>query len=269
MISKIRVFIVAILVAASSSAFAYDPASFHNVEPVPKKNYDSLFAEATPIGQSPAGEKLISECIKAYGGLEKLSGIKSIRTKWRMAPMMASDTVDVIKLMAAGLKYRVSIIKPAGRAERVLNGNQAWAVTPDTTILAQGQRYKSELFSYLTMGMPQNMRLENFTDTRYGTRDNDSLAYIYLLKPDSMIYVVGIDPNSHLMMKVEGAIISDTSSYHFANILSDHKVVDGYLIHHALINVSMGLEVGHSVLTEVTVNPETDDGDFRPVKHED
>jgi hypothetical protein len=269
MTSKKCIFIVAIIVAVSGSALAYDPVSFHNSVPEPKKNYDSLFAEAIPVEQSSEGKALIAGCLEAYGGIDKLTQIKSLRTSWEMEPFMGGDTVDVIKLMAEGRKYRVSIIKPAGRTYRILNGSQSWSQTPDTTIVGGSQRYKSELFSYLTMGMPQNIKLETFAETRYGTRDGDSLGYIYLLKPDSMIYVVAIDPKSHLMVSVEGAILTGGNSYHFANLLSDHRLEDGYLIHHELINVSMGLKVGRSFLKEVTFNPTLVDEDFRPVKYDD
>jgi hypothetical protein len=125
-------------------------------------------------------------------------------------------------------------------------------------------RYKAELFSYLTLAMPLAMRAERFDDIRYGTRDDDSLHYIYMKKRDSLTIVIGIDPIDHFIKSSEGVIQQEDASFVFINWLSDFQQTDGYWFPHALTNISMGLKVATSVLVNVEINPGLKDSEFAP-----
>jgi hypothetical protein len=125
-------------------------------------------------------------------------------------------------------------------------------------------RYKAELFSYLTLAMPLALKTERFDGIRYGRRTDDSLAYIYMDKQDTLMIVIGIDPRDSLIKSSEGIIRQEHSNFVFINYFADHRETDGFWFAHELTNISMGLEVAHSLLIDVVINPDVTETDFLP-----
>lgn len=118
-----------------------------------------------------------------------------------------------------------------------------------------GMRYKAELFSDYTLHLPLSMQDDSFAESRYLVRQDDSLKCIILDLPDSLWFVVGIDPADHLIRRVEGVIRHQESRTVFVNLFDDYKEFSGYLFPQAMTNISIGLKVGESRLVSLSVNP--------------
>ena len=230
----------------------------------PKLDYDSLFAAASPLADSPEGRQVIEKCLAAYGGTDHLKNLKSVRQSWRTKEMMLSDSVDIIRMFAADRRYKIDKMYQSGFESRMMDGDQAWYQTADTVIALNSGRYKAEMFSYLVLSMPLAMETERFDGIRYGRRPEDPLHYIYLDKQDSLMTVIGIDPESFFIKKAEGLVRQEGATFIFINLFDDHKEVDGYLFPHSLTNISMGLTVGESTLKAVKVNLDVTAADFIP-----
>lgn len=229
-----------------------------------KANYDSLFAKAVPLADSPEGNGVIEQCLKAYGGLEHLEKLTSVRMYWRMLPLMSPDSIDMAKTAAPERRYRIFRENQGGFETRMMVGDQAWFQSADTLISLNSGRYKAELFSYLVMQMPLAVKAEPFNEIRYGNRDDDSLHYIYMFKQDSLMIIIGIDPVDFMIKKAEGVIHQEEQSFVFVNRFDAHREYDGFIFPGSLTNVSMGLTVGQSVLKKVDVNFKYSDSDFMP-----
>lgn len=241
--------------------------NFHGIQGVEKLNYDSLFVDAIPLEKSKAGQTLLAGCMKKYGGEEKLKSLKSFRLKYEMSAIMGgSHPVQLVKSYQVGRKYKVFKSGMTGIEQRIINGGDAWFIGRDTIITLHSGRYKAELFSYLTLGMPLAAKSERFDDIRYGQRDSDSLRYIYMTKTDSLMIIIGIDPEDHLIRSSEGLIRQENGNYVFINRFSEFSEYDGYLFPNELVNISMGLEVGRSKLIGVDINVDFDESEFRPGK---
>lgn len=252
--------LTAILLGLNSYALAFD--NFHGGMAVKKLNYDSLFAIAVPLEQSAEGRELIERCIDAYGGESKLQSLESFQIRFKMKAIMNRDSIDVVKSFQRGTKYKIHVIGQVTGEQRVLNGNRAWFANMDTLLVLYSGRYKSELFSYLTLSMPLGIKNERFDSIRYGSRDGDSLLYIYMEKQDTLMIVIGIDPEDHLIKSSEGIIRQGENNFVFINRFSEYRSYEGYLFPHELTNISMGLEVAQSVIYEVDVNVEFDEREF-------
>lgn len=238
----------------------------HGTSEFPRLNYDSLFAVATPLNESERGRDILDSCLDAYGGREHLSSLKSYRTVWIMETIRSSDTIRVERCFERNRKYRIRKDMDERVEQRILNGSQAWFQSLDTTLEITRGRFCAELFSYLALAMPLAVESDEFTDRRWGTMPDDSLEYLYLDKPDSLLIVLGINPGDGLIQIIHGVIREGGQSYAFLNLLSDHKTYDGYVFASHLINVAMGLKVGDSRLDSVMVNPESDPAAFKPGK---
>ncbi len=238
--------------------------NFHHGIKTEKLNYDSLYNAAVPLDQSPEGIKLLKNCIEHYGGREKLENINSLKLEYHMKPRFGNDSLLIFKYWTPDRKYKISRANENTAEYRILNGTSAWFQNTDTTIELDSGRYKAELFSFLTLGMPLAAENERFDGTRYGVRDNDSLAYLYFMKKDSLLMAIGIDPNNLEIVTSEGIIYQEDKNFSFKNIFGNFKSVDGYLLPHSLINISMGMEVANSVLVNAKINKEIPGEEFKP-----
>lgn len=263
--------IILLLLWGSNHAFGGDnPHSgkgfhqYHHTKGVTKLNYDSLFTQAVPLDESSEGKDLIDKCINSYGGLDKLENIKNLHLKYRMLPYLSRDTIEVIKSIEKGVKYKIVRHQEGRFEERILNGKQAWFQSLDTLMVIDSGRYKAELFSYLTLSLPLALKNERFDNIKYGTRAGDSLSYVYMVKRDTLMIIAGIDPRDGYIKSSEGIIRQDEGSFVFINYFSNFKEFDGYIFPEYLSNVSMGLEVARSRLAEVQVNVEFGADEFKP-----
>ncbi len=235
-----------------NTAHAFD--SMHGAKAVPKLNYDSLWAMATPIEKSPNGQALIERLIATYGGMEKLKDISSLSVTYAMKAFLNRDTVDVEKSLMPGRRYRITRKSGKTFEERILNGTNCWFQNRDTLMFLNSGRYKAELFSFLTLSMPQAIKMERFDAIRYGVRAGDSLQYLYFDKKDSLLMAIGIDPVDNLIKTSEGMIRQDESEFVFINHLSDYRKIQGFYFPYHLVNISMGLEVARSTVKNINYN---------------
>jgi hypothetical protein len=226
---------------------------------------DSLFAAATPLEKSAEAQSLIEDCMERYGGRRKLGNLKSYRLYYRMKSLMNPESLDVVKSFQAGRRYRID--RHGGRIHeaRILSRDQSWYQNLDTLIcMTHGSRHRAELFSYLSLAMPLAIETEGFEEIRYGLRRDRPYAYIYMDKPGSLMVCLGIDPIDHTIRSIDGLIRHSGSTSVFEHRFDDLRYHDGYLFPHRVTNVSMGLEVGRSVLKDVDVNPDLGEDYFAP-----
>jgi hypothetical protein len=266
-VSAAILFATVLLLTSGISAqdkFHHGHGMGHGTSEFPRFNYDSLFAAAAHLDESESGREILESCLEAYGGREHLSSLKSYRTVWTMETIRSSDTIRVERSFERDRKYRIRKDHNQRVEQRILNGSQAWFQSLDTTMEISRGRFCAELFSYLVLAMPFAAESDEFADRRWGTMPGDSLEYLYLDKPDSLLIVLGIDPGDGLIHMIHGVIREGGQNYAFLNLLSDHKTYDGYVFASHLINVAMGLKVGDSRLDSVLVNPESDPAAFEP-----
>lgn len=221
----------------------------------PALNYDSLWAGAVPLADSKEGQELLAACLEAFGGkehLQKLSGFKAV---WSMQSKMTGDSTVVTRSVAAARQHKIHVAKTPNPETRILNGAHAWHQSGDQVMALDGMRYKAELFSDYTLHLPLSMQDDSFAESRYLVRQDDSLKCIILDLPDSLWFVVGIDPADHLIRRVEGVIRHQESRTVFVNLFDDYKEFSGYLFPQAMTNISIGLKVGESRLVSLSVNP--------------
>lgn len=231
---------------------------------IPKLNYDSLFEAATPLSESSAGKEMVENCLLAYGGVESLKKLDQFRIKFQMvAPMGAADTMTIEKNFSRDHRYRIIRKSNSEYEARNMVDSKASVSRGDSVVAVNDIRYRSEMFSYLTLAMPLAIQNEPFTEIRFGKREGDSLNYLYLLKKDTLMLVLGINPESYMMEKYEGIIYGTSSRIVFMNQLSDFRTVDGYTFPHSVVFISLWMEVGRAFVTDIELNPNFSPDDFR------
>jgi len=260
MFSSLKVLSLAIGAVVLLAAGGERP-KFHNVhegtEASSKLPYEFMYSNAVPLERSSEGRALLEGCIEAYGGREHLARLEC----FRMVHDFESSVFEsgpVERTVAGDRQYRI-----AGAGEvRTLDGAKAWLERAGEAVEQPELRYRSELFSYLTLRLPGIVDLESFDEPRYATRANDPLGYLYFDKPDTLLMVVGIDPQTHLIRSSEGVIRQGDGNVVFVSLFEGHKEFDGYVFPTSFTSVSLGMEVGKSELRSVDVNCSADEFRF-------
>lgn len=234
--------------------------TFHGSESAPKVDYEARYAAAAPLVGSEAGRQALADCLEAYGGVEKLEALQGYRLHYSMSKRMTENPVQVVKSVAQGRRY----LRDEGEMLRILNGQECWFTKGDEVAEMDDGRYRAELFSYLTLAMPLAAETERFDGVRFGKVEGDPLSYLYFDKADSVLVVLGIDDENHLIRTSTGVIRQGEQHFVFINEFDDFREVEGYWFPHKLVNISMGLRVAESVVKKVEVNPDFDKGTFLP-----
>lgn len=256
---------LALAIMLATTSYAYDKIHGDG-HVVPKVNYDSIFEQATPLSESAEGQALVDDCIERYGGLEKLSRIKSMKLIYKMVMALTQDTSEIVKFYASDRKLKTIRTRGEHVKERTLNRNLAWLILDDSLSDIGEHRLKAELFSHLTLSLPAAMKNRPFAQVRFGRRADDSLLYIYMVKQDTLMIIAGIDPKELLIKSVEGIIYKAEGYSVYVNLFTDFREQHGYLFAHSLTNISLGLTVGQSILESVEINPTLAQDFFKPVK---
>jgi hypothetical protein len=247
--------ILAVLGIASLLSAGDGKKSFHGVhggsESTPKLDYEELYEAAVPLSNSEEGRAELERCLQAYGGRDHLAGLTSVCLTYDMqSDIFQSGPVE--RVVASGRRYRIEI---PGQV-RALDGQRAWFEIDSKPGEIEGRRYNGELFSYLTMRLPGIIEAENFEEPRFARRDGDDLGYLFFDKPDSLMLVVGVDPQTGFIRSSEGVVRSAGGYVVYINRFEDHATFDGYVFPRKFVNISMGLEVATSSLTGVEVGCE-------------
>jgi len=257
-----RFFVLPLVLGAAALLTAGDDRpSFHGVhegtERSGKLPYEFMYSGAMPLSESEDGRSLLEGCFAAYGGREHLARLESFRLVHDLeSEMYASGRIE--RTIATGRRYRIERENDV----RTLDGGHAWSQRKEAVVELGEQRYRSELFSYLTMRLPMSLEAEGFDEPRFATRGGDPLGYLFFEKPDTLMIVVGIDPETFLIHTSEGIIRSGDGIVVYINRFAEHEEFDGYVFPTQMTNVSLGMEVGQSKLISVDVNCETRNSEF-------
>jgi outer membrane lipoprotein-sorting protein len=233
---------------------------FHHSQSSPKVDYDGMLKAAVPLTASVEGRAVLDNCFQSYGGEEKLRSLNDFELTYDASSKFGQQSFKVVKSFQRGRHYKID----RRGEQRILNGKKSWFKNEDTTMDLDGGRYCAELYSYMTLAMPLAIRTERFDEIRYGTRPDDPLAYIYLDKQDSVLVVLGIDRDSHLIRSAEGIVRQGEENYVFINLFDDYQEREGFRFAGTVTTISMGLEVSKAKLTGANINPGFKDKEFKP-----
>lgn len=251
------------VVSLSGVTSGQAPDRFHHTKSSPKLNYDSLLAAAVPLSESSIGQALVADCIEKYGGTDKLRSLKDFELTYEATSRFGPKSYSLVKSFQQGRRYKINRLEE----ERILKGDICWFENEDTVVFLDQGRYRAEFYSYLTLALPLAIRTESFDAIRYGERPGDPLGYVYLDKQDSLMVVVGIDKENHLIRVTEGIVRQGDQYFVFINRFGDYQKHQGFSFAGEVTTTSLGLEVSKAKLTNVRINPGFDAKFFTPQKH--
>ena len=242
------------MIVLPGAALAEDTMQkYHHAQTSPKVDYRGQFAAAGSLAESAAGQKLFEDCLAAYGGRDALAAVNGARLTYARPGDRGAETPGVVKSFARGRRYNVT----RGDNERMIDGQKCWVGNGDQAKEMDDFRYRAELFSYLTLTMPLAGELEHFDDIRYGAGEDENLDYFFFSKNDSMLVVLGVDRDKHLIRNVAGLLPQeDESDIIYVNEFADFKTVEGIVFPHKVTHISLGMDLGHILLQQVDFNPD-------------
>lgn len=276
----IRIFVLVALVV-TANAIADDTANPHNTtggdppqigafhgHPAPtglKVDYEALFDAARPLKEAPEAQALIDAVMARYGGRPMLEKMNSLVMEY--FPEGSSPSKPTItKCWRFGRYLKNTTTTGDQQSSRYLADQDSWMTHHGELQTGTTGRYLAELYSYLVLAMPLAIEKESFNDIRFGRRNDDSLQYLYLKKPDSLMIVLGIDGKDHLIRSSEGIVYDQGGTAVFKNVFSDFREIEGHVFPHRIENTSMGMNLGAIILNNVEFNPSLPEALFRPKK---
>lgn len=272
--STLTALIIIFIAFISGNSYGIDPNSEEGVDAIHsfhqnsvKKNYDSLYVNATLIKDSPRGNELIDKCLEAYGGVEHLQKLTSVKLTYETKAMFLGATIKTEKYFENDGKYKFIRYKQDFQETRIFIFPDAWMINRDTLTELSPIRFKAEYYSYLSLMLPLDLKFGSYNEIKYDPAPGDSLEYIYLHKQDTVLMLVGIDPNDFYIKSVEGMIINDNETNIFLNKYSDYYSFEGYQLPLNMDSYSLGLHVAESKLVKVKINPAFDNNEFKPDKY--
>ncbi len=248
-----------ILLAGAASARA-GGSHFHSTTPGHKVDYRGFFDAAVDLSDSPTGQAVLAECLAAYGGVEKLRTLQGFRIRYDESSLVGGETTELVKSFQRGRRYRTV----QGTDSRLINGLTCWYEHGDQTAELDGTHYRAELFSYLTLAMPLAAETEHFDQIRYGRREGDPLEYLYFDKADSVLVVLGISAEDHLIVSSTGVLPQGEKEFVFSNEFSGHTEYEGFVFPGVVNFYSLGMRVGQAEVREVEINPAFGADEFQP-----
>jgi hypothetical protein len=255
-----KAFILFILLVATAGLAQEEKPRFHGSAPGHKVDYQGLFESAEELADSPEGQIVLEKCLEAYGGQEKLQQLQSFKIRYEKDSTLSGKPEIVEKTFQRGRKYRTV----SGEDSRIINSQTCWYEHQDQVAELDGTRYRAELFSYLTLAMPLAATTERFDSIRYGKRNHDSLHYLYFDKADSVLTILGIDPETHLIKSSTGVIPQGENNFVYINEFSGHKSHESFVFPGQVTFFSLGMRIGIAEVREVSVNPDFESMEFYP-----
>jgi hypothetical protein len=254
--------IASLVPSAEVQAQSDSTSKFHHQKTSPKVDYQALLEGATPLSESSDGRQLLDSCFEAYGGVEKLKTLESFQLTYPLGPggETEQDAGKIMKFFGPHRRYKVI----EGDKERIINGDRCWVQDADQTWEMDDFRYRAELYSYLVLGMPLVAETESFDEVRFSEGKEEDLGLFYFVKTDSLMIILGVDKEDHLIKSTTGVLPAGEKTLVFVNKFDNFRTVDGFLFPHKLTNYSLGMKMGELDLEKMSVNPEFSESVFLP-----
>ena len=213
-----------------------------------------------------SADAVIAKYVKAIGGKEQLSKIKSLYTESKADIMGMTSVQKTTVLNGVGYKMEMDIM--GSTMTTCINENGGWSINPmmgsgsaEDLAEAQYNEAKNQIFigAPFTVWDEKGYKAELLGNEAVGSAN---AAKVMLTAPDSTSAIYYFDTDSGLLIKsvaqgdMQGQQVESTTIY------SDYKEVDGYTLPYK-VTISMGsmFEMTNEV-TKVEVNKTVDPAIF-------
>jgi predicted Zn-dependent peptidase len=215
------------------------------------------------------GNKLFTGMIEALGGADMFSRVSSYQWKGEATVVTPQGemgmTADVMTVLPDRL--RANITMPMGEMSQILNGDQAWLVSPQGTMAAPGAM-KDELTASLWRDLVvlcSRAKDENLSVQYIGIEDvNGTAAAVLLFQPgDLQSFKIALDQKTSLPVKM---------SYQGKNMMGapvatdemflDYRDISGIQFPFKIVKLQDGEKAQVMNASEIAVNVDVDDSQF-------
>ena len=215
------------------------------------------------------GKKLFAKMIDALGGADTFARVSSYQ--WRGDATVVTPqgemgmTADVMTVLPDRL--RANITMPMGEMSQILNGDQAWIVSPQGTMAAPGTM-KDELTASLWRDLVvlcSRANDESLSVQYIAEEDVDGTAAVVLLfQPGEMqSFKIALDQNTFLplMMSYQGKNMMG-APVATDEMFSDYRDISGIQFPFKVVKLQDGEKAQVMSASEIVVNVDVDDSQF-------
>jgi hypothetical protein len=215
------------------------------------------------------GKELLNKAIAACGGATAFKAIKTMQWKGNMTMTTPQGDMaaSVQVLMAMPDRVRVNMTLPMGEMSQIINGEQAWMVSPRGTMPAPGQM-KDEMKANLwrdTAFLFANADREGLTVQHLGTENVAGQKYEALLITPQGVksYKLYLDAATMMPAKISyqrmGMMGAPTDS---EELFSDFREVAGAKFPFKTVTNQSGKKAQEATATEIVINSAVDESQF-------
>ncbi|HUL59842.1 MAG TPA: hypothetical protein VLU43_11230 [Anaeromyxobacteraceae bacterium] len=224
----------------------------------------ALLAAPAARGDDAAVADLVKRCVAAYGGPAAVARAAVVRERGRTTSILhPGATGRLLRVYQRPGRLRVEIAFPGDRPEvRVLDGGRGWRWGEPSS----GPQLVAMILQAARLDLPAMLQAWRARVTEHGTWQHDGKALRVLAVPvaPGVEVEAGIDPVTGRILRSRGSGQDPAFPLEFVTTYSDFRTVDGVLVAFREGNWANGAATGETVLERVEVQPQVDEGAFRP-----
>ncbi|MBT5872964.1 MAG: insulinase family protein [Candidatus Latescibacteria bacterium] len=211
------------------------------------------------------GRSLLNRAVAAAGGSEAFKKVQAIHESGRATMVTPQGDVgmDVTSIMAYPDRVRVTVVLPQGEMVQIMNGSDAWLITPMGTQPAPGPMndtminniWQSIVYLY---GHSEDTAL----GVQYvGTEDVDGAAaeVLHISPPGARSFKLYLDASTMLPLKRSAQEMTPNGPAEMDQYLSDFREINGLMLPFKRVIMSNGQKAGEATNNEILINPEISD----------
>lgn len=211
-------------------------------------------------------DPLVDAVVSAYGGPAAVKKLEAFRVEADVQSAM-QGLGKARRDYRAPDRLRVEIAYPATKEVRVLDGVNGWRGDASKLGRVEGAPKLAMVYQLLRSTVPESLVLHRARLVDRGTKAKDGAEYRVLGLPWSaeLDLTFWIDPKTHRVAWVEGAIQAGPMKTNFATQYGTFQVVEGVLVPFSEENYASGQHTGTTTVREVRFAPK-DLGPFDPTR---
>lgn len=207
------------------------------------------------------GKTLFERSIEAAGGSNAFKAVQGIRQKGTvlMVTPQGEISLDIEILVSLPNKMRVTSQTPMGEIVRILNGDQAWMITPMGTKPAPPS-VKTSMMENIWQDLAflyGQAETEGLTIQHIGQEDvEDKTTEILLITPPGFTgFKLYLDMATMLPVKKVAQAMSPQGPMEIEDMLSDYREVAGMMLPFKSTTKRNGQPGGEVTIGEIEINP--------------
>ena len=201
-----------------------------------------------------------SKVLAAHGGTENLKKISTIVFRGKI--ITRGDSGSITLFLSRPGKLRATMKYQTRSEDRILLGNRGWRNFGGGFEKVSGHSLDAMIYQYNHLNLPMGLLEQQFQIAyKLQKKDDQEIPVLELTAPEQPPMAVIIDPETGLILQVNGKISMGNHEVEMGVVYSDYRKINGLMLPFRIVNYVNGTPIAESRYDTVQINtvlpPET------------